>query len=343
MVRRTGPCGAQLLHSSASRWLCVALVAAAMSLCDASFTPCTQYNSMHSRGEANCWECTGLYFNEAELKKPDYIMVMNRDGSFYPMVRPFIPLLKKPDGDSKIKSCMWCPETQQCGHPDDWRVKCPSMRSSFSRAAADSLRPDPDAEEPPAEQPAGGGEEKPPAPAKMDQAALKLKTGGWITRKDCVDNPINTRERYDEELDAFSKELSSLSSAKRDEQLRNEAIRSAHSVETRVRETTFVHESDSVYDCFGDCVLNGPSHCSLETKKQMRSSEEPEDSKTVILKPSENPVACSFTVEKGSGSQGFKAAGQYSRRSDYWLSCQLMPCTILPPDTSPQVPEQQIE
>jgi len=347
-------------------------------------TPCTQYNSLHTSGQLNCLECTRLYWRKSDADKPDFVMVQDRAGQFFPMTRPAVPLLKKPDGDPDVQTCMWCPETQLCGHPDDYRVICPSPTKAMTKE----------------EEIESGSVEPPPSFAEIDavmqrrrrrrrkalhsrsrvdamrlrslvraaalearsqlaassqdantevlnnlqraylakklteQAAQGLpKSGGWVDHVHCLDTVMQTRNQYDDEMRSARRDLQSSSPEDTGSFERREAVRSKHSVDTAVRETANLGESDTISDCFGKCVMQGESACSQETQKNMRPAKEDINesvSKTPNMKPSDSPVACSMTVTPGpNGPSGFQVHGRFSRSSKYWFQCHLLPCEML--------------
>jgi len=96
-------------------------------------TPCTQYNGQSSTASGNCIECTSILIPKSDPEQSDYVMVQDRNGEFFPILRPVAPAESKKKGNGQ--ACMWCPETQMCGHPDDVRVLCPAPTSALPREA----------------------------------------------------------------------------------------------------------------------------------------------------------------------------------------------------------------
>jgi len=159
--------------------------------------------------------------------------------------------------------------------------------------------------------------------------------GGWVQHLFCLDTVIQTRNRLDEERQSIRKDLEELNPAQRNQYYRTESIRSRHIVETWARERSQLHTHDSVFECFGKCVLQGSSSCSAETKKIMPAAEESSDeivSRNEPMKPSGGQfVPCAIdVVPNQSGPSGFQVHGIFSPSSSQWLQCLLITCEILP-------------
>src|SRR5687767_9018851 len=93
---------------------------------------------------------------------------------------------------------MWCPELQLCGHPRDFRVRCPSPIKSMPSEGSpeEELEEKAEGKEPP-----GGkgkkraelkskpvAETKPPAAEGKKAEADKGFHGAWLERNDCYDS-----------------------------------------------------------------------------------------------------------------------------------------------------------
>jgi hypothetical protein len=65
-----------------------------------------------------------MRFRKSELSKPDMIYTQGRDGQYSILKRPSLPIFYPKLNDPNVLTCMWCPETQECGHPLDPNTFC---------------------------------------------------------------------------------------------------------------------------------------------------------------------------------------------------------------------------